>query len=58
MAASVIIDLGDQQALLAEPDAAARLAAERALLSRETTMLRSLTSTPAPDLRYSPYNLN
>ena len=58
VAASVIIDLGDQQALLAEPDAAARLAAERALLSRETSMLRSLTSTPAPDLRYSPYNPN
>jgi uncharacterized protein len=58
VAASVIIDLGDQQALLAEPDAAARLAAERALLSREATMLRSLTSTPAPDLRYSPYNPN
>ncbi len=38
------------------PDAASRLTAERALLSRETTMLRSLTSTPAPDLRYSPYN--
>jgi len=58
VAASVIIDLSDRQALLAEPDAAARLAAERALLSRETTMLRSLTSTPAPDLRYSPYNPN
>ena len=58
VAASVIIDLGDQQALLAEPDAAARLAAERALLSREATMLRSLTSTPAPNLRYSPYNPN
>jgi uncharacterized protein len=58
VAASVIIDLGDQQALLAEPDAAARLAAERALLSRETSMLRSLTSTPAPDLRYSPYSPN
>ena len=58
VAASVIIDLSDQQALLAEPDAAGRLAAERALLSRETTMLRTLTSTPAPDLRYSPYNPN
>lgn len=58
VAASVIIDLGDQQALLAEPDAAARLAAERTLLSREATLLRSLTSTPAPDLRYSPYNPN
>ena len=54
----MIIDLRDRQALLAEPDAAGRLAAERALLSRETTMLRTLTSTPAPDLRYSPYNPN
>jgi Lon protease-like protein len=58
VAASMIIELSDRQALLAEPDAASRLAAERALLSRETTMLRSLTSTPAPDLRYSPYNPN
>jgi uncharacterized protein len=58
VAASMIIDLSGKQALLAEPDAASRLAAERTLLSRETTMLRSLTSTPAPDLRYSPYNPN
>jgi uncharacterized protein len=58
VAASVIVDLPDKQALLAEPDAARRLAAERTLLSRETAMLRRLTSTPAPDLRYSPYNPN
>ncbi len=58
VAATIIVDLSDRQALLAEPDAASRLTAERALLSRETTMLRSLTSTPAPDLRYSPYNPN
>ena len=58
VAASVIIELSDRQALLDETDAAARLAAARALLARETTMLRSLTSTPAPDLRYSPYNPN
>ena len=58
VAASMIIDLSDKQALLAEPEAASRLAAERTLLSRETTMLRSLTSTPAPDMRYSPYNPN
>jgi Lon protease-like protein len=58
IAATMIIDLRDQQALLAEPDAAGRLGAERALLSRETTMLRSLTSTPAPDLRNTPYNPN
>ena len=58
VAASMIIDLSDRQALLAEPDALHRLAAERALLSRELTMLRTLTATPAPDLRNSPYSSN
>ena len=56
--ASMIIDLSDRQALLAEPDALRRLIAERALLSRELTMLRTLTATPAPDLRNSPYSSN
>jgi Lon protease-like protein len=56
--ASMIIDLSDRQTLLAEPDAVRRLAAERALLSRELTMLRTLTATPAPDLRNSPYSSN
>jgi Lon protease-like protein len=56
--ASMIIDLSDRQALLAEPDALRRLATERALLSRELTMLRALTATPAPDLRNSPYSSN
>ena len=41
-----------------EPDALQRLTAERALLAVQTSMLRSLTSAPAPDLRYSPYNPN
>jgi uncharacterized protein len=58
VAASMIADLPDRQMLLAEPDAVARLAAERALLSRETAMLRSLTATPAPDLRNTPYSPN
>ena len=58
VAASIIADLPDRQALLAEPDALARLAAERALLVRETAMLRSLTATPAPDLRNTPYSPN
>jgi Lon protease-like protein len=58
VAASMIIDLRDKQALLAEPDALHRLVAERMLLSRETTMLRTLTATPAPDLRNSPYSSN
>ena len=58
IAASMIIDLPDRQALLAEPDTLSRLTAERALLARETTMLRTLTARPAPDLRYAPYNPN
>jgi len=58
VAASMIIDLIDGQRLLAEPDAVRRLAAERALLSTEIAMLRSLSSAPAPELRSSPYSSN
>ena len=58
VAASIIADLHDRQALLAEPDAPRRLNAERILLYRETSMLRSLTSTPAPEFRYAPYSPN
>jgi Lon protease-like protein len=58
VAASMIIELSDRQILLAEPDAAARLSTERAMLSRETSMLRSLSSTPATELRNSPYSPN
>ncbi len=58
VAASMIVDLNDRQVLLAEPDALCRLTTERAMLSRETTMLRSLAAKPAPDLRYSPYTPN
>ncbi len=58
VAATMIVDLPDQQALLAEPDSLSRLAAERALLQRETTMLRTLTARPVPDLRYAPYSPN
>ena len=58
VAASMIIELGDRQVLLAEPDALRRLAAERALLAKETAMLRTITSTPATDLRHSPYSSN
>ena len=43
----MVVDLADKQALLAEPDAVRRLAAERALLAKETGMLRGLTSAPA-----------
>jgi uncharacterized protein len=58
VAASVIIDLPERQSLLAQPDALTRLTAERALLARETAILRELGTTPAPDLRSSPYNPN
>jgi uncharacterized protein len=58
VAASMVVDLPHRQALLAEPDALRRLQAERELLSRETAMLRTFTSAPAPGLRYSRWNPN
>jgi uncharacterized protein len=58
VAAAVVADVPVKQRLLEEPDGHQRLVAERTLLARETRMLRSLTATPAPDLRYSPYSQN
>jgi len=58
IAAAVIVELPAHQALLAEPDAGARLAAERSLLARETAMLRATTSRPAPDLTSTPFSPN
>lgn len=58
VAASVIIDLPERQGLLAQPTALRRLRSERALLAKETALLRSLGSTPATDLRSSPYSQN
>jgi uncharacterized protein len=58
VAGSMIVDLPDRQALLAAPDALRRLQAERELLGRETAMLRTFTSAPAPGLRYSRWNPN
>ena len=58
VAAAMVIDLPAHQALLAEPDALRRLEAQRALLARETAMLRTTTSRLAPDLRYTPYSPN
>ncbi len=58
VAAAMIIDLTERQRLLAEPDTLRRLEAQRALLSRETAMLKTTTSRPAPDLRNTPYNPN
>jgi uncharacterized protein len=58
VAAAIVVDMSDKQRLLAAPDAAQRLAADRELLSREIRMLKTLPTTPAPDLRYSPYSPN
>jgi hypothetical protein len=58
VAAAVVVDLPVKQRLLEEPDAHRRLVAERRLLARETQILRSLTATPAPDLRNAPYSQN
>jgi hypothetical protein len=58
VAATVIADLPAKQDLLAAPDALHRLIAARALLTRETTMLQTLTSAPATDLRNTPYSPN
>jgi Lon protease-like protein len=58
VAAAAVVDLPVKQSLLEEPDALRRLLAERAMLARETQLLKSLTATPAPDLRYSPYSQN
>ena len=58
IAAAMIIDLPERQALLAAPDCAARLRAERQLMIRERAMLRATTSRPAPDLSREPYSPN
>ena len=58
VAAAMVIDLPERQALLAEPDTLRRLGLQRALLSRETAMLRTTTSRPVPDLRHAPYSPN
>jgi len=58
VAAAVVLDLPVKQRLLAEPDALHRLAAERSLLATEMRMIRSLTLTAAPELRYTPYSQN
>jgi uncharacterized protein len=58
VAAAMVIDLPERQALLAESGTLRRLALQRALLSRETAMLRTTTSRPAPDLRHTPYSPN
>ena len=58
VAGSVLLDLAARQALLAAPDLAGRLRAERVLLRREARLIRELAATPAPDLTRVPVGLN
>lgn len=50
VAAATILDLGDKQSLLEEPDTTSRLRRELAILRRETVLLRLLPSLPAVEL--------
>jgi uncharacterized protein len=50
VAAATILDLGEKQALLEEPDTTSRLRRELAILRREATVLRLLPSLPAVEL--------
>ncbi len=56
--ATVLLDLAERQALLAEPDGVARLRAELRVLRREAVLLRTLRSAPAPDLARVPFSPN
>ncbi len=58
VAATMLLDLDDRQALLAEPDGAARLRRELSMLRREGTLLRVLTAAPSPELARGPISLN
>ena len=58
IAATVLLDVADRQALLGKPDGAARLRAELGLLRREAVLLRTLAAAPAPELASAPVNLN
>ena len=58
VAATVLLDLDDRQALLAQSDGAARLRAELTVLRREGTLLKVLTAAPSPELARGPISLN
>jgi uncharacterized protein len=58
VAATMVLDLGDHQALLAAPDDATRLLLELALLRRESALLRVLPSLPGVDYARQPASPN
>ena len=55
VAAAMRLDLADRQRLLEQPDTAARLSAELALLRRETALVAALQAVPATELTQMPY---
>ncbi len=58
VAATMLLDLGERQRLLACPGTAARLRVEHQLLRRESTLLTALRAVPAPDLARTPLSPN
>ena len=54
VAAAMVLDLVDQQALLAAPDTTTRLRLELELLRREAALLRQLPSLPGVELARQP----
>ncbi|MFI0942352.1 LON peptidase substrate-binding domain-containing protein [Streptomyces sp. NPDC021020] len=58
VAAALIAETPVKQALLEEPDSAARLSAELRLLRRETAVIEKLPSLPAVDLTSQPISAN
>jgi Lon protease-like protein len=58
IAATVIAEVSDRQAFLAEYDAASRLAAESRWLFREATLVRELSAVPAVGMINVPSSVN
>jgi Lon protease-like protein len=58
IAAGTVLDLGDKQRLLEEPDTTSRLRRELVILRRETALLRLLPSLPAVELTREAVNPN
>lgn len=58
VAASMVLDLPDRQAMLEAPDAATRLQIASALLARERSILARLPSVPGTSLTRGPTSLN
>jgi len=58
VAAAVVADLADKQALLAAPSVVSRLASERSLLARERALITALPTAPATELTRVPWSPN